>query len=306
MECEKNAFPVSAQELKQMWTVTDIEQREKLQDAMQLVIDQLPKKEFDAFDNDPALSTQNPVLQFYDMALDRLLTQIPETQVVPGTAVIWYLYNLGFVIKTPTTCFGVDIHHRRAVELAQYLDFVVLTHNHDDHYSMPLLRKMGAEKKLVVSNFYPNGGYTKAQFFTREINGVTIHCLETDHNSMLRKFTMPMEIICPTGAKNFVFFTSGDSCTEATLSRQSPRIDLYAVHPLCGMAAIEGAGKLDPELTLIGHLQELGHEIGVYRWTFSDGREELETFRKAGRKAYLPVWGEKFLWDGETITGCQE
>lgn len=293
-------------DFQKMYLEPDGKNREKLQDIMQAVIDKTPKKEFDAFDDDPKAKTANPVLKYYDHVLERLAADIPATPVKPGNAVIWYLYNMGFVIKTPTACFGIDIHHRHAEKLEPMLDFLAITHNHDDHYSLPLMGKMGRNQKLIVSNFYPNSGYTKAVEFTHKIKDVTIHCSEADHNQRLRKFTMPMEFVCPTGDKNFVFFTSGDCFSHEFLNKKSDKIDLYAIHPRCGMIPVSAAQRLNPELTFIVHLQELGHEINVYRWQFSVGREELSEFKKINKKAYVPVWGEKFLWDGEKIIPCQK
>ena len=289
-----------------MWFESDTAKREKLQDAMQSIIDKTPKSEFDLFDNNPESATDNPVLQYYDLALERIVKDIPETQVAPGNIIIWYLYNMGFVIKTPQVCFGVDIHHRHALKLEPFLDFIVTTHNHLDHYSMPLLGKMVENKKWIISNFFPYFGYTKAAEYTYEIKGVTIHCGEANHNNMLQKFTMPMEIVVPTGDRNFVFYTSGDCYDHKFLERKSEKIDLYAVHPRCGMTAANAAQKLEPELTFIVHLHELGHEINQFRWEFSVGRRELDDFKEINKKAYVPAWGEKFLWDGEKITGCQK
>ena len=117
---------------------------------------------------------------------------------------------------------------------------------------------------------------------------------------------MPMEFVCPTGDKNFVFFTSGDCFSHEFLNKKSDRINLYVLHPRCGMIPLYAVQKLDPELTFIGHLQELGHEINVSRWQFSVGRHDIAEIGKINKKAYVPVWGEKFLWDGEKITGCQK
>ena len=293
-------------DLKNLCVTSDNTKRSSMQDEMQNIIDHTPKAEFDKFDADPLEKTSNKVLQYYDYSLDRIVADIPQTIVKPGTVVIWYLYNMGFVIKTPEICFGVDIHHRRAEKLEKLLDFVAVTHNHQDHYSMPLMRKMNAAKKLVISNFFPNSGYTKHYEYTHKLPGVTIHCYEADHNKRLRKFTMPMEFVCKTGDKNFVFYTSGDCWSHEFLNKKSDRIDLYVLHPRCGMKPVNAAKKLDPELTFIGHLQEMGHEINHFRWQFSVGRVELENLKQINKKAYVPVWAEKFIWDGEKITGCQK
>ncbi len=282
-------------------------ERQKLLDAFQAVVDKTPKAVFDGFDDDPAQKTDNPVLKYYDMSLERLLRDIPAEKVQPGSVAIWYLYNMGFVVKTPDACFGVDIHHRNAVKLEPLLDFLLVTHNHNDHWSMPLLGAMGRAKKPIISNFHPNNYYTKAKSFTHEIKGIVIHCGEADHNSRLRKFTMPMEVVCPTGDTRFVLFTSGDCCDHSFLEKKSGAVDLYMVHPCCGMVAAEAAKRLAAKMTFIVHLQELGHEINVYRWPFTVGDDELAAFRSIGYGAYMPVWGEKFIWkNGVLSTGCDD
>lgn len=291
-------FPIlaKAENFESLRTETDNAKREKLQDLMQGIIDKISKKEFDDFDNDPGRTTVNPVLKFYDSSLEYLLNDIPATEVKPGSAVVWYLYNMGFVIKTPTVCFGVDIHHRNAVKLDKLLDFVSVTHNHSDHYSMPLLNRMNSMRKPIISNFFPDFAYTKAAEFTHNIKGVTIHCSEADHNSYLKKFTMPMEFVCPTGDRQFVFFTGGDCFSHEFLNRKSDHIDLCVLHPRCGMSPVEAVKKLNPELTFIGHLQEMAHDVNNFRWEFSVGRHEVNELKKINKKACVPVWGEKFTF----------
>ena len=289
-------------ELQTLKFEKDPEKRRILQDKMQSFVNRTPKSEFDRFDSDPSLKTANPLLKLYDSALDHVKQDIAATTVEPGNAVLWYLYNMGFIIKTPTVCFGVDIHHRRAEELAELLDFLVVTHNHADHYSIPLLLKLTELDKPIVTNFFTSPFYTKAAEYTHNISGVTIHCGEADHNRVLKKFTMPAEIICPTGDKNFVFYTSGDCWNETFLNKKSEKIDLYAVHPYCGMKALNAAKKLSPAMTFIVHLHEMGHEIDRWRWSFDDGRREENNFIQADMPSYIPAWGEKFLWDGEKIS----
>ena len=295
----------SGSDFSAMRTEKDTKKRENLQDRLQEIINKTLKAEFEAFDNDTGKKTSNPALKFYDQSIDRLLQDIPATTVAPGTVVIWYLYNMGFVIKTPDTCFGIDIHHRHAVKLEPLLDFIATTHNHDDHYNLPLLRAMTAKGKLVISNFFPAKGYTKASAYTHEINTVTVHCGESDHNPTLRNFVVPMEFVCTTGDKKFVFFTSGDTYHHSYLQKKSEYVDLYAVHPRCNMKAIEAAKKLCAKKTLIVHLLEMGHEYNRWRWPFQVGRDEISVFQGNNMDAYVPVWGEKLLWDGEKINVCQ-
>lgn len=281
--------------------------RAELLDRMQQLANRTSKDEFDTFDYNPKLKTNNPLLKFYDETLDRVKQDVINTQVSPGNVAVWYLYNMGFIIKTPTACFGVDIHHRRAVELAEVLDFVAITHNHLDHQSIPLLREMNRLNKPIISNFFENRFYTKEIEHTHRIADVTICCGEADHHSKkLAKFTMPLEIICPTGNRNFVFFTSGDCSDEIYLHRKSEQIDLYAVHPFCGMKAVQAAKKLTPRMTFLVHLLEMSHEVDRWRWTVENGRSEQKIFDQEKLNSYIPVWGEKFIWNRETLSSCKE
>ena len=302
----RHRLTTAGTDFTQMWVTSDGKRRKKLQDIMHSIADKTLAAEFSEFDNEPEAKSNNPVLQYYDLSLQRLLDDIPKTVVEPGTVMIWYLYNMGFVIKTPSCCFGVDIHHRHAVKLEPLLDFVATTHAHEDHYNPELLQKMIEKGKSSVSNFFPAKGYTQAAPFTHEFNGVVIHCGESDHNSKLPKFTMPMEIICRTGDKQFVFFTSGDTSDHNFLQKQSDAIDLYAVHPRCIMSASDAAERLNAKVTFIVHLYEMAHEYNRWRWSFKDGRDEVEKFRQQGMTAYIPVWGEKFLWDGEKLNFCRK
>ncbi len=288
-------------DFRKLWTEKDYEKRKNIFVRLQKYIDCIPKAEFDEFEEKSWKNFSNPALQFYDAAFDRILEEIPLTEPEEGSLVIWFLYNMGYIIKTPLTCFGVDIHHRKAVKLEKYLDFLAVTHNHNDHYSLPLMRKMTEKGKMVISNFFPAPGYTKYVQFTHSLPGVDIYCTQADHNHILKNFTMPMEFVCTSGEKKFVFFTSGDCTSSKFLHRKSEKIDLYAIHPRCGMKTADAVEQLSPQITFISHLQELGHEIDRYRWSFVEGDIALENCRSTGRNGYIPVWGEKFVWDGEKI-----
>lgn len=287
--------------LKKLPFASDPAERRALQDLFQSLINQIPTAEFEAFNTDLTAVTENVLLKYYDSVLDRLLSDVPATAVAPGEVAIWYLYNHGWIIKTAESCFGIDIHHRRAAELAEILDFVAVTHNHGDHYNMELLKTIGRAGKMVISNFFPNPGYTKAVSFTHQIKDITIHCGEADHNTLLRRFTMPMEIVCAGKDQDFVFFTSGDCYSSDFLESRTGRINLYCIHPKCGMLPVDAAKKLQPEMTFVVHLHEMGHEIGKWRWSVEDGRSVVAALAEENFAAYIPTWGEKFFWDGKEL-----
>ena len=48
------------------------------------------------------------ILACYDAAFDRVLAGVRDETPAPGQAHIWMLYNMGYVVKTPSGCFAVD------------------------------------------------------------------------------------------------------------------------------------------------------------------------------------------------------
>ena len=141
-----------------------------------------------------AVRRRLPALRRYEDAFDKVLEEIRQTEVTTRPAV-WFVYNMGIVVKTVKSLFSVDLHHRRAELLAPSLDFALITHNHSDHYTDLFYEAMNnKERKTVVSNFKDNygvdrssgrpGGYTRA-VKTIEIGDVKVRTTLTDHNDYL-------------------------------------------------------------------------------------------------------------------------
>lgn len=100
------------------------------------------------------LEKEHPVLVDYlRTATIHTIQNIRQTRIKRGLA-LWHVYNMGYVFKTPETCFGIDLHGRDLEMLANNLDFLLITHNHKDHYSEPLLKAMITAKKPVITRWY--------------------------------------------------------------------------------------------------------------------------------------------------------
>ncbi len=76
---------------------------------------------------------------------------------------VWKVYNSGFVIRRNQINMGIDISDRPAMSkgyatwtasdyerFARCLDVLFMTHPHDDHYALPLIKAMIAAGKPVV------------------------------------------------------------------------------------------------------------------------------------------------------------
>ena len=104
------------------------------------------------------MDRKHPLFHFYDHAFDKVLQGVKNETPGPGEVFLWHLYNMGYVVKTERHCFGIDLHHRRDVELVPELDFLVVTHNHNDHYTLALATAMDQAGKPIFRNFFPNTG----------------------------------------------------------------------------------------------------------------------------------------------------
>ena len=227
-----------------------------------------------------------------------MLAEVERTQVADRPAV-WFVYNMGFVVKTAKSLFAVDLHHRRAELLAPKLDFALITHNHGDHYTDLFYNAMNnGERKTVVSNFKDNygahrfagrvGGYTRA-VKTFEFGDVKVRTTLTDHNAYLIDFTTAFEITIG----DFVIYHSGDCANAEKLRPECPNPDLWMFHPRCGMKPVDGARAVNPKMAVVAHLNELGHAKNRWRWTWADGERARQELAEAGFNAVVPVWGDR-------------
>ena len=240
-----------------------------------------------------------PALGRLEAAFDKVFREVRETAVADvDHPAVWYVYNMGLVVKTPKTLFSIDLHHRRAEELAPLLDFALITHNHNDHYTERFKVAMDrGQHKPVVNNFFDNygvrdrrfGGYTRAKSKTFQFGDVRIITGLCDHNSYLVDYTTPFEV----QIGGFTIYHSGDCCSHEKLD-VSRRPDIWVFHPRCGMDAAKGCVEaIRPKLAVIAHLQEMGHAKGRYRWTYRDGLDEKAKIEAAGFAARMPLWGER-------------
>ena len=94
----------------------------------------------------------NKALAALETAFDKVLAEVKATTVTDGRPAVWHVYNMGTVVKTREACFSIDLMHRRGHEFAPLLDFALITHNHDDHYTEPFYRAMDRAHKTVIAH----------------------------------------------------------------------------------------------------------------------------------------------------------
>ena len=270
---------------------------------LQAEIDDVPAEDYLRYLRDEgdaaSLMARYPALARVDAAMDAVLDGIRRTEVGERPAV-WYVYNMGVVVKTRESLFSIDLCHRRAEELAPLLDFAVITHNHDDHFTRRFYERMdGALHKTVITNFADNYGaaFNRATCgFARgervfKLKDVTVRTMESDHNRFLRGFTMPVEVT----VGGYSILHVGDTVNSQDL-KPSRTPDLWVHHAYCwDLVSGPGAAALKPKLSVVAHLQELSHPKGRARWTFEDGRKAVAAVEAEGCRATLPLWGDRIF-----------
>jgi hypothetical protein len=206
-------------------------------------------------------------LEKLEESFEKMLRGMDEVR-VDDVPAVWSVYNMGYVVKTKTALFSIDLVHRRAAELAGRLDFELVTHSHGDHFHAGLYGAMNGAGKTVISNFLDNygvsdwrrdGGYTRARK-TFKIKDVEIKTSLIDHNEYLVDFTTAFEV----RIGDFVIYHTGDSGkgSELKVGTEWGCPDLWLFFPGCGIDVAKAVCRVQPKKVVFGHLWELGHRYG--------------------------------------------
>lgn len=248
-----------------------------------------------------------PILYAYRVGFDKILHEVRTTKVKKGTTAIWMLYNMGFVVKTPSGCFGIDIDHRLGDQLEPYLDFLCITHNHGDHYNKKLMEAMKNNGKPVLSNFYRDSeGYCSATATSYDIGNFSIRTDISDHllSPDLPNFVTLFRIDCGEDSGNFSMLHCGDSGFDPQRFKgvQGP----VGMVVLRWGAAREnnilgpGDGQIQTKYALLSHLIELRHKpYPKGQASITKTLEHLPNVKC--ENTIIPFWGEKMIWKDEKL-----
>jgi hypothetical protein len=265
--------------------------------------------------------SSHPVLYYLRKATAHAMQDIRSTTVTKGL-VVWHLYNMGYVFKTPEKCFAIDIYAPDPEQLAEELDFLLFTHTHHDHTWWPLLEAMVDANKPVITRGVPRWCPCKtivdkpSEF---RLGGVRVkvdigdHCWwnPSRHNDMLM-----FQVDCGKLANNCTIYHSGDGSNFRKMRPDRP-VDIFIVACDNGMSTRRAARHLKPRLIFVSHLLELGHSptlgpaelSGKYAFKLikkQPGRLPFDyAFRHLGntpqREAVVLTWGERWLLPGTIL-----
>jgi L-ascorbate metabolism protein UlaG (beta-lactamase superfamily) len=238
---------------------------------------------------------------FYIKMVEKAVLEIKNEAVTEG-ATIWQIYNHGWVIKTSSSCFGMDLHDyfgiTQFLELADVIDVYFISHSHADHYSWRLASRVLARHNPVVTpEDMTLGSIEMSDGENRIIAGLDV----TAHYGLHSVTVSQFEVITPEGLK---FLHTGDNQTSITIPVISG-VDVLLlnawVNESGSTSSIVGTRnaieKVKPQVTLPGHILELGH-LGAnpvpYRnvYAVDDGNLTSEFF--------IPAWGERYHYSNGT------
>lgn len=281
------------------------EERLLLLDKIQTYSDSMDKSIFLRYmesSNEASIEMESevPIIYFYKEAFDKVLYELQNTVVEKGTAVVWLLYNMGFIIKTPSGSFAMDIDHRWAEQLEPYLDFLCATHNHRDHQNAELMDAMNIKGKPVLSNFYiQDEEYCSKGSNSYKIGNFTIHTSLTDHLSNIDDFNTVFRVECGEDAGDFSILHSGDSGfkPERFINVQGPVSMVILRYGATNESNIlgTGEGQVETNYAALSHLIELRHSP----WPHGQASipVTLGNLPKVKCKnTFLPFWGEKMTF----------
>jgi len=282
--------------------------------ALQREMDAVPGEEFRNFSlagpsmvdaERDAMYAKRPILRRYDDAFAKAVREAKDTVVADANRpAVWYVYNMGVLVKTPKAFFSIDLCHRLAPTIADDLDFAVITHNHLDHYTEAFYQAMNSRRKTVIQNFRDNygaclhvkggvGGFSRGEC-RYELNGVAVRTYETDHNHLLRGFVMPVEV----HVGDYVILHVGDTFNTGDL-RPERTPDLFIHHAWCwgdSNQTSDGINAFQPKCAVIAHHCELGHNkkpnVGGGVPLAMAYKRKAET-EAAGVRAVAPFWGDR-------------
>lgn len=210
------------------------DKRMKLIEQVQKYSDACPKADYDKYyklssASDAAKMENNTILGYYKKALQRVVSEVKSTTVPQGKVALWHLYNMGYVVKTPSHCFGIDLKHREAAELVPYIEFLLITHEHSDHYSPELNAAMKLAGKAVYSNFVDNEYKITGKKTIKPVDGMEIVVALADHSAELKNFCVTYQIDCGADTGNKVIYHIGDTYNASQLSKTKD-IDIFIPH----------------------------------------------------------------------------
>ena len=245
-------------------------------------------------------------LRYLETAVDETIADIRATRVRSGV-VAWHLYNMGYVFKTPDCCFGIDLHCRAAPRLVTELDFLLVSHEHMDHRSDALVAALLERGKPVVTSFQPGTrriDATRGESQELTLGGLRVRIDIGDHhykNPRQRNNMLMFQVDCGAAGNDCTIYHAGDNSNLEKMKPDRP-VTIFIPHVEVGLPIEASIRTLDPRITFVSHVLELGHSPTppqAWRWSFDHAFKTIANVPEP--KATVLTWGERWLLPGTEI-----
>ena len=280
----------------------------------------------DAVMHDKQAAFRKPVQDFFHQRISSVLDSIEHTKVKDG-AVIWKLYNMGFIVRTKSVTFAFDLTSAKSSgseafvlpsdimkRLIGQCDALFISHYHGDHAEEAVAQTfINAGKPVVAPPQIWNGKpiHQSITHLQREAN--TLQTLKLKDNRELKVVIYPGHQMAKIENNVPVVFTPeglsfshmGDQINEGNFMIDYDWIDHVAENhridvlmPPCWTNEIYRIVKgFNPKLVIPGHENELGHTLDD-RVPFWGDSEFLELtypeLKKSAYKTLIMTWGETY------------
>lgn len=264
-----------------------------------------------------AVTTRTEATKLLELRTRHAVEEIRAAKVAEGSMRVWYIYNMGVVLKTSDATVGIDVAGSywapSIAEVGGLLDVLVVTHPHGDHLDAQVAAaaaRSGAkivvadEKVRLDDSNPPNvvrdpagtsmvkllaGSELAAQALvgvepggTIEVKGVRITAIPASHSSANGSndtySATPTDWFYVEVSGFGVLHTGDGSFPGDKPDFTGKRVDLYIVHYVDGMYA-EEYYKLVPQSRVMVplHLHEIGHGRDIF--TYAMFRNAIEQER---------------------------
>ncbi|MCX6142098.1 MAG: T9SS type A sorting domain-containing protein [Ignavibacteriales bacterium] len=249
---------------------------------------------------DDASRTSASVLDFYNYMMEKVRTEVRDT--VKDGAVVWMMYNDGYVVKTSDVVFAFDLisgysgwSAHLSPDLLDRIKVLFVSHSHGDHFDVSIVNRVKANGGYVVVPAEDSymGNVPLAVYDAVTLSGLRITAYQGLHSVPLRMY----EVTCPNGLK---LLHTGDNQTSSYLPNIG-KLDVLLldawINESGSSSAVVGMrksiDKLKPGVMIPGHIMELGHDGptrgATYEWAFEVADASVST------DVRVMAWGERFV-----------
>lgn len=253
---------------------------------------------------------QWPIYSYVRLTEEKVLEEIKATKITSGVR-IWQMYNMGLIVKTPEKCFAIDFTPFN-IDYTNVLDFIVVSHEHEDHLHVPFWKAMLSKGKPCYRAISTEG-YRAA--YEKYLYGLSETIIDCDKNiqqgPLLINFKLSSQgplgnprsvpclittIDCGPSTGNFTVLHGGDASIVEDFPSGN-KIDFLDYTDGGPFDAI--LNRVNPVKANMGHLIELAHDMRI-RYTY-------QTYAAAYKRVLSPkanglgqrlalTWGESMFF----------